>query len=301
MKKIFSMLLVLIGLIAFTACGNRDFKYELLFGNSEDSKSTLVCYDMTGDGKEEEIKVSITDDDNLLISSMDKEISFGFGEVYYLYKIYGIDLDTKDGYRELAVITDEVSSDVFLRVIRLNEDGFYALEFQNGEYVSDEAYIGYDAEIEILEKNKIKTSERGSFGMWSVEAEYTFDGEKFVKEERDVRDVVRSSYAYYEDEKVAEEMGEDLINYGMISDKAEIDLLKEGLVLAHSDFNGKDVNCPHGESVKLLKGEIFKITKESTDGFLYIEKKGGKSGWVYFGDFTDNRNDVSPLAFYMAD
>ena len=80
-----------------------------------------------------------------------------------------------------------------------------------------------------------------------------------------------------------------------------MDLIKKGYISAHGDFNGKDVNCPHGESVKILKGDIFKITKEAFDGFLYIEKKGGKSGWAYFGDFSDNRNEVSPLAFYMAD
>lgn len=301
MKKIFLSLLALVLFLMFTGCGTKDFKSELLFENSENIKSTSVSYDINSDGEAEKIEFTVTDDGYLVLNSPDGSIDLGFGELYNLHAVYGLDLDTKDGCKELALFTEEVSDDTFLRILRLNEEGFYTLNFVFGDYVADSAYIGYKADLAVSGKNKIKTSERGSFGMWSVEAEYTFDGEKFVKVKKDIKEIVRSSYAYYEDEKVAEEMGEDLINYGFILDKSEVELLKGGYVLAHEDFNGEELKCPHGDAVRLLKGDIFKITKEAADGFIYIEKKGGKSGWVYFGDFTDNRNDVSPLAFFMAD
>lgn len=298
MKKIFLTLLALVLSLLFTGCGE---KSELLFENSELLKSTSVSYDINSDGKDEKIDFSLTDDGYLWVSNEDTGISLGNGDLYGLNAIYGLDIDKKDGQKEIAVITYEMSDDAFLRVLRLGEEGFYTLDFKWGDYISDDAYIGYEAEIALDGKNKIKTSERGYFGMWTVEAEYAYDGEKFIKEEKMVKDIVRSSYAYYENEEAADLMGGDLIDYGILLDKSEIDLLKKGYVLAHADFNGAELKCPYGDTVRLLKGDIFKITKESVDGFLYIEKKGGKSGWIYVGDYSDNRNDVSPLAFIMAD
>ncbi len=298
MKKIFALLLLFVLLFMFTACGE---KSELLFKNDELLKSTSVYYDINSDGKDEEIEFTVTDDGFLLIRANDWVTDLGEGYLYALNAVYGLDIDKNDGEKEIAVITYEMSDDAFLRVLRWGEEGLYTLDFKVGDYVSDDAYIGYEAEITLNGKNRIKTSERGYLGMWTIEAEYVFDGEAFVKEEKMVNDIVRSSYAYYENEEAAELMGGDLIDYGILQNEEEIELLKKGYVMAHADHNGTELKCPYGNSVRLLKGDIFKITKESRDGFLYIEKKGGKSGWIYLGDFADNRYDVSPLAFFMAD
>ncbi len=297
MKRIFSFVIVLLMIIFLFGCGKT--REELLFDNVDLLKKMSVTFDVTGNG-EEEINFIITDDCYLKVFANESEITLGSGGLYTLYKIYGLDLDKNDNYKEIAVITSEESDDNFIRILRWTENGAYPLMFNYDGYVTDAAYIGYDINLSMDEKNKINTSERGHFGMWSVDASYTLSGEEFIKEEKEVRDIIRSSYAYYEENDLTDEEIDDLIAYGMIKDKEEVKLLKDGWALAYTDFNGEDRKCPHGDNVSLLKGDIFKVTKEAKDGFVYIEKKKGKPGWIYMGDYQDNRYDVSPIAFFLA-
>ena len=309
MKKLLALVLTVLLVLSLTACvdvkkaeNDRKENAVLLYENPGEETEATVMFDL--DGEEREIKASVTEDNYISVYTEDTEIKLGFGESYYIYKIYGIDIDEKDKKKELVIITDEVSSDVMLRVLRLEDDEFKLISFENTDAYSGETYIndmlsvGYDAEVGI-EGNRLKTSRRGRYGMWCVEAEYTFDGEMFTEVEIEERNIVRSSYiGMIEYAKVDSEY---LLEVGLVKDETEIANLMEGYVTAHADFTESGKAPAKKGTTTIKEGDVFKITKEDSVGFVYIEKKEGKSGWVYLRDYSDNRSEVSEIAFFMAD
>ena len=122
--------------------------------------------------------------------------------------------------------------------------------------------------------------------MWCVEAEYAFDGEKFTEVEMEERKVVRPSYN--------SEWWTDLSG----EEKTAMD---EGYVIAKADFENYGDVPEREDMIALSAGDWFKVTKEDSDGFVFIEKKSGESGWIYLGNFSDNRYEVSEIAFFLAD
>ncbi len=311
MKKLLALLLTGVLALSLTACGEMGKAEEakqgnavLLYENPKDEKEATVAFDLDEDGKDEEVKASLTEDYYISVSSGDAEIKLGYGEAYYIYKIYGIDIDTKDKKKELVIISDEVSSDVMLRVLRFENGEFTLVNFENTDGYTGESYthdtlsVGYDAEIEFAGKT-LETSKRGRYGMWCVEAKYKFDGEVFEKVEIKERNVVRSSYeGMY---KFISEEPEYYMEHGIIKDEDELENLKEGYVTAHTDLEISDKAPERKGAVTIKEGDVFKIIMEDSEGFVYVEKKKGESGWVYLGDFSDNRYEVSEIAFFMAD
>lgn len=301
MKKLLALVLAGFMVLSFTACVKKE-NCILLYENPGDDMEASVTFDLDGNG-EDEIKVSLTEDYYITVSSSDAEIKLGYGDAYYIDKIYGIDIDEKDGKKELVIITEELSSDLYMRVLRLDKGKFNLINFeysalsenlQEYEYAS----LGYDTDIEV-DGNVIKTSARGRCGMWSVESEYSYNDGVFSYIMMQERDVVLPSYEWRMGVAISDP--DYAMELGLAKDENELNLLKEGYVIAYADFvnNGK---TPEREGmIKLLSGDIFKITKEDADGFVFIEKKDGESGWIYMGDFSDNRYEVSEMAFFLAD
>ena len=301
MKKLFTLLIAGLMFFSLTACVKEE-TCILLYENPGGDTEATVVFEL--DGEEKEITASVTEDYYISVSAGDAEIKLGNGYAYYIYKIYGIDIDTKDNEKELVIITDEVSSDVMLRVLRLEDNEFKLIDFENIEgdmgehYIHDTLFIGYDAKMS-FQGNTLETSKRGRYGMWSVKAEYYFDGEKFAAVSAHEREIVLSSYDG--SVRMANEEGMNLVEKGYLKSEEELSKLKEGYVTARADFvNYGEV--PHFDGVIELKtGDAFKIIKENSEGFVFIEKKSGESGWIYMGDYRDNRSEVSEIAFYMAD
>ena len=301
MKKLLTLVLAAVMVLSLTACVKME-NCILLYENPGADTEATVMFEL--DGKEREIKASVTEDYYISVSSGDAEIKLGYGEAYYIYKIYGIDIDKNDKKKELVIITDEVSSDVMLRILRLEDGVFTLLNFENTDVYSGETYIhdtlsvGYGAEVEI-EGNMLKTSKRGRYGMWSVEAEYTFDGDEFTEDMMNEKEIVASSFDGAV--RMANEEGISLVEKGYLKSEEELSNLKEGYVTARADYANYG-EVPDFESIIEIKtGDAFKVIKENSDGFVFIEKKSGESGWIYMGDFRDNRHEVSEIAFYMAD
>ena len=293
MKKLLSLLLAAVLIFSLASCGKKE-ECILLFENEGKIKKVKVdlSYDLTGDGTEDAINVRLTDDYFIEVTCGESKISLGYGEAYYIDKVYAIDLDTKEKGKELVLISEEVSSDMMMRVLKPEGETVRLYEFESVDAYSGEPYmwdtlsVGYEPEIS-FKGGVLKTSERGRTGMWCVEAEYTFDGEKFTEVEMEERAVVRPSYD--EEWIIAEPWGE--------TGKA----LSEGYVIAHADFENYGEVPEHKDVISLKAGDWFKITKEDSEGFVFIEKKSGESGWIYLGDFLDNRYEVSEMVFFLAD
>lgn len=290
MKKLLSLLLAAVLVFSLASCGKKE-ECILLFENDGKAESLDLSYDLTGDGMEDDIKIALTEDYYIKVAMGESEISLGYGEAYYIDKVYAIDLDTKEKGLELVLISEEVSSDMMMRVLKPEGDTFRLYEFESVDTYSGEPYlwdtlsVGFEPEIS-FKGGVLKTSERGRYGMWCVEAEYVFDGEKFTEVEMEERKVVRPSYN--------SEWWPDLSD----EDKKAMD---EGYVIAKADFENYGDVPEHDDMADLKAGDLFKITKEDSEGFVFIEKKSGESGWIYMGSFADNRYDVSEMAFFLAD
>ncbi|MBQ2941127.1 MAG: SH3 domain-containing protein [Clostridia bacterium] len=290
MKKLLSLLLAAVLIFSLASCGKKE-ECILLFRNDGKAESLDLSYDLTGDGMEDDIKIALTEDYYIKVAVGESEISLGYGEAYYIDKVYAIDLDTKEKGLELVLISEEVSSDMMMRVLKPEGDTFRLYEFESVDTYSGEPYlwdtlsVGFEPEIS-FKGGVLKTSERGRTGMWCVEAEYVFDGEKFTEVEMEERKVVRPSYN--------SEWWPDLSD----EDKKAMD---EGYVIAKADFENYGDVPEHDDMADLKAGDWFKITKEDSEGFVFIEKKSGESGWIYMGNFADNRYDVSEMVFFLAD
>ena len=290
MKKLLSLLLAAVLIFSLASCGKKE-ECILLFRNDGKAESLDLSYDLTGDGMEDDIKIALTEDYYIKVAVGESEISLGYGEAYYIDKVYAIDLDTKEKGLELVLISEEVSSDMMMRVLKPEGDTFRLYEFESVDTYSGEPYlwdtlsVGFEPEIS-FKGGVLKTSERGRTGMWCVEAEYVFDGEKFTEVEMEERKVVRPSYN--------SEWWPDLSD----EDKKAMD---EGYVIAKADFENYGDVPEHDDMADLKAGDWFKITKEDSEGFVFIEKKSGESGWIYMGNFADNRYDVSEMVFFIAD
>ncbi len=301
MRKLLALLLVAVSLFALSGCSDEVLSSGeslLLYKNTLDDTSANVSFDMDNDGEDENIELTLSKEGFILLTSGEKEISLG-NTAYYISEVYGIDIDVNDTFKELAVISTEDSSDMVLRVLRLDENGFTPVLFDtlSGEE-GYEAYLGYEPQIEVS-NGTIKTSKRGRYGMWCVEAEFTYKGTEFREEVKKERAVVRSSYkdmaGFIENESEA------YLRMGIIKDIGEVESLKEGYVVAHADFVNTEKAKKRDEMILLKAGDEFKIVAEDSEGFVKIEKKTGESGWIYMGKFKDNRDEVSPIAFFMAD
>ncbi len=306
MKKILALLLVLVLILSLTACIKTEegVKEVLLYENPGDETEVTVNYDLNEDGEDEEINVYLTEDYYLAVESGDAEIKLGYGEAYYIDKVYAIDVDTEEKGKELVVISEEISSDMMLRVLKSEGEAFRLYEFESIDSYSGEPYtwdtlsVGYEPEVSFV-NGILKTSERGHTGMWCVEAEYVFDGNKFTEVEMDERRVVRSSFEGIF--SITEDYGAELIENGYVKDEAELENLKEGYATAFADFENYGEVPEHENVISLDAGDVFKVTKEDSEGFICIEKKSGETGWIYMGSYSDNRYDVSEITFFLAD
>lgn len=303
MKKLLSLLLAAVLIFSLASCGKKE-ECILLFRNDGKAESLDLSYDLTGDGVKDDIKIALTEDYYINVAAGESEISLGYGEAYYIDKVYAIDVDTEEKGKELVLISEEVSSDMMLRVLKPEGDTFRLYEFESIDSYSGEPYlwdtlsVGYEPEI-LFENGILKTSERGRTGMWCVEAEYVFDGNKFTEVEMDERRVVRSSFEGIF--SITEDYGAELIENGYVKDEAELENLKEGYATSHANFENYGEVPEHENVISLDAGDVFKVTKEDSEGFIYIEKKTGESGWIYLGSYSDNRYEVSEITFFLAD
>lgn len=290
MKKLFTLLMAAVLVFSFASCGKKE-ECILLFENEGTTENIDLSYDLTGDGKDDTVNIALTEDYCIEVAMGESKISLGYGEAYYIDKVYAIDLDTKEKGKELVLISEEISSDMMLRILKPEEDTFRLYEFEHTDSYSGEPYtwdtlsVGYEPEIS-FEGGILKTSKRGRTGMWCVETEYSFDGEKFTEVEMKERKVLRPSYNSEWWPELPEE---------------DAEAMAEGYVIAYADFENYGDALSRDGMTNLNAGDVFKITKEDSDGFVFIEKKSGESGWIYMGDFKDNRYEVSEIAFFLAD
>ena len=287
-----------------------EYYCKVLYEPKENSESsytnqTRISYDFDNDGKDEEIEFVINSDCVLKVISNGISAVLNPFDAHCIYRVYGLDMDTSDEFKELALITEEVSSDVILRVLRTDGKKIYPIEFEaeydTGTNLFEETTIGYDAKIYMNEKNVIVSSVRGQSGMWSLVERFVFNGKAFRKEDKPAKDVVKSSLSLFYNDVLSEEDIEYMIDSGLIRDRSEIDHLRAGYAVAHCDFENYGQVPPHNNMISICEGDIFKITKEEKDVFVYVKKKDGQSGWLYLGGFDDNRYEVSKMMFFLAD
>lgn len=309
MKKLFVFLLASAFVFA-SGCGNdgdeidiganvqKDgYSSKLLWERQEEVPETYeVSFDVDGDGQDDIVHIMIADG-CLKIEALDKAYTSEEGEINWIEKVFGLDLDSSDTENKIAVITNEWSDDAMLRIFNFDGD-IMPVRFAGDEESMDFVGIGYAGEISVTDKNVISSSCRGMHGMWSLDISYELKDGEFHEIKKEEREVVYPSYRLVTDNMTEEE----LIKYGFISSGEEYEALTEkGMVLAAADYDPGEGKKEGDGIISLNKGEYFKVTKENEDGRVYIVKDSGEEGYIDMSDWANNADAVSMAMFFLAD
>ena len=303
MKKVFlSIILIALGLLcsctrkAETSLPSNETerKTETLFYDDgafdEFKKSFSAEYDFDFDGKTEKISIicrDVTEDE------WNSEIIYSVGASEYkvetaggdINAVYVCDVDDKDGVKDLAVITTELSGDPVLRILKYG-DALVPYEFSSdwdGELSAyPELGTGYVSEHYFNLNNDgtvtVKT-QTDSAGMWLVMRDYMRDDSGVFQE------IKRESY------DILPEFMERMLENNAI-DRDEVAMWRKGYIKAHCDYN-------HGE-ISIKEGEYFKVLKDNDENLIYIEKEDGTSGWIDIDYDIKDRNFLNPVFFVLA-
>ncbi len=176
--------------------------------------------------------------------------------------VYSCDIDTEDGVRDLAIITNEVSDDPRIRIVKYAENmPLYQFKMNDDGGINDELWLGYAISyyFNILENDQLVLEmQTPSYGMWSVYR-------TFQRNENGVfEEVIKEHYDILPDfmEKA----------YTKDFSEHELDMWQKGYIMAQCDYEY--------EGFKIKDGEFFKPLYDDGNHKIYVEKEDGTSGWI---------------------
>lgn len=312
MKKILALMIAVIMVFGLSACSenavapNSDKtaqekdkeKEDKIYPRTEDISQGIddegmtftYSYDFDFDEEEEKIEFEIVSDDDwqaeLNIKIADYKKTLEIVDWGTIDAVYACDVDTEDGVRDIAIITNEQSNDPRIRILKYDQD-LTAYEFSyedyKGDYVtSDDRWIGYAVSyyFNVNDNDTITIEEQtDSAGMWSVYQTYKMNSSgRFVEIVPDkyevLPDFIKGSYGAHQ------VTGEEKNKWD------------NGFIKAYVDFeSGK---------VAIYEGEYFKVLYDDGENNIYIEKEDGTSGWIYIGYDAEGKEELNPYFFFLA-
>ncbi len=269
---------------------------DISSGIKNHGQSFSYNLDLDADNKEDQILMDITEpseggDGTLKVTMGDKSISVAIfdGDIR---KVYACDLDTKDRYRDIVVITEEGSADPRVQVFSDSDKGLYRQRFLEDAYYDEEGervingdnWLGYAVTyyFNVNDDDTLTIEEQTtSTGMWSVYKTYRKNTDGVYEEVRPDKYKILPDFM-----KGVEEWGE------FVSDEEKA-LWKKGYVMARMSYKS--------ESIDITVGEAFKPLYDDGKNKLYIEKEDGEQGYIdiSYENFGD-RHDFNPLFFFLA-
>lgn len=257
-------------------------------GVSDDGSSFYYSCDLNYDGVDENISMNViwTGDYEcyleLSIGDEDKELELIDG---FIEKVYSCDINENDGIRDIAIITNEVSSDPRIRILSYS-DGLEAYnfseEYEYEEEISDGKWIGYACSyyFNVNDDDTITIEEQtNSCGMWSVYRNYELNNGTF-------KEIIRDEYEILPDFMEREYFPENISS-------EEKEKWKDGYVKAHCSYSN--------ESISISEGEYIKPLYDDDNDKLYVEKENGETGYIdlyYNSGF--NGFEFNEMFFYLA-
>ncbi len=293
MKKFISLLSVLMCL-ALTGCleGNESTPPRVrdTSGSITDNGRAFYSHnlDLDFDGKNETVTMEIVLNDeipweaSLNITAGDFKTALPMIDGL-VDAVYVCDIDPEDGVKDLAIITNEVSDDPRIRIIKYAENlPLYQFSLNDDGGIYDELWLGYAVSyyFNVLDNDWVALEmQTPSYGMWSV-------FKTFQRNENDVfEEIVPEYYDILPDfmEKAyTEEFSEN-----------ELNMWKKGYIMAHCDYNDG--------SFEVKKGEFVKPLYDDGKNKIYIEKENGDGGWMSI-DYAQGYNpaEFNQNFFFLA-
>ena len=252
-------------------------------------KTWTGAYDFDFDGIPEEIFVEIKDTDGVRkgLDSDDSfvKVSVGGKTVEFRSYITGLrhiavcDLNLNDGTKDLGIMFRTDTSAVYC----FYKYGETLQSYKFGKNTSIGSRLYYDYELE-NDELKIKMDSDTGY-MWPIDVTY-------VKSDTDDLLFVKKGVPYYEIPKSY--MGDTprVSDIGREIDAVEKEMWKKGYIKARCD--GDYI----GENIIIKSGEYFKVMYDSGNGYVFIEKLSGESGWIYVRHSV-NGNWLNDSFFYI--
>ncbi|MBE7029782.1 MAG: hypothetical protein E7405_06025 [Ruminococcaceae bacterium] len=197
--------------------------------------------------------------------------------------VYSCDIDTEDGVSDLAIITNEVSDDPRIRIIKYAENmPLYQFNLNDEVGINDELWLGYAISyyFNILENDQLVLEmQTPSYGMWSV---YRY----FQRNENGVfEEVIKEHY----------DILPDFMERAYTKDfsEHELDMWQKGYITAHCDYKYEDF--------EIKEGEFFKPLYDDGKNKLFVEKENGTDGWISL-DYAQGYDPsmLNPNFFFLA-
>lgn len=307
MKKLLLVLLVLFAMFSFASCGEKTDMENEIKNEKKESPSSLrtedisegiedsggsysYSYDFDFDGDEEDIEIEFSGSEEAWLREM--EISVGKYsasmqvEGARIEAVYVCDIDADDGIRDLAVITNEMSDDPRVRILKYDENlskyNFVHNESWSDGNPYDYKWLGYAVNLyfNVNDNDTITMEEQtSSAGMWSVYKTYYRDENGYFTEEKP---------EYYE---ILPDFMEDNYDYNRMTGK-EKEMWEDGYIKAYVDYtsNGFAIN----------EGEYFKVLYDDGESRVYVEKENGESDWIDISYNIPDRDALNPYFFHVA-
>lgn len=176
--------------------------------------------------------------------------------------VYSCDIDSKDGVRDLAIVTNEASDDPRIRIIKYAEDmPLYQFKLNDDGGIYDELWLGYTVSyyFNILENDQLVLEmQTPSYGMWSVYRTFQRNENGLFEE------VIPDRYQILSD-FMEKAYTEDLGGH-------ELDMWQKGYIMAHCDYEY--------EGFEIKEGEFLKPLYDDGNNKIYVEKEDGTGGWI---------------------
>ncbi len=298
MKKLLLVIFVLSVIFCVTSCvgdienitDTEKHEYprteNISAGIKNDGAEFEYSADFDFDGKKEEIEIDFENSNKYdWVSKM--EISVGDYEFSAevegscVEAVYICDIDENDGVRDLVVITNEMSDDPVVRIMKY-EAGLTRYSFIS-DYDSepvDQKWIGYAVSyyFNVNDDDSITMEEQTpSAGMWSVYKTYYKNSDGHFEEKKP---------EYYE-------VLPDFMKRGAYENLTGEEMTKwnSGYILARTDYTSNGFT--------LYKGEYFKVLYDDGENNLYVEKENGDAAWINIG-YGMERHELNESFFFLA-
>ncbi|MBQ7975927.1 MAG: hypothetical protein IJ300_09615 [Clostridia bacterium] len=293
MKKLFSLLSVFMCLaLAGCTVGNENTPPRVrdASGSITDNGKTFYSHniDLDFDGKNEVISMDVVPNDeieweailNITAGDFKTELPMIDGSID---AVYTCDIDTEDGVLDLAIITNEVSDDPRIRIVKYAEDmPLYQFSLNDDGGIYDELWLGYaiSYDFRILDNDAIVLEmQTPSYGMWSVLRTFERNDNGVFHE------VIKDRYEILPDfmEKAyTENFSED-----------ELAMWEKGYIKANCDYKYEDFEVTSGEYVKPIY--------DDGNNKVYVEKEDGTGGWISI-DYAQGYNpaEFNQNFFFLA-
>lgn len=242
-------------------------KYDSLYYNYTGK------YDMDFDGVKENISIKIgrqesgrLENNEIWNDTRYMEIAVGnrkkvINDLYLtsLHYISICDLDVTDGVKDLLIVTCE------------QEQGGYTYYFYKyDESLNLRLAVNTSGNLTFNSDGSIGINTGGSNGRWSINRTYRQGyGLEYVEDKP----------AYYE---INYNNGYWPTYYGKATDKEKA-MWRNNYIKAYCDWNGEN-------GFKIKKGEYFIFLYDNGEGYAFVEKTNGESGWIYVWSGTSNLN-----------